>query len=169
MTTIPTGGCILQFCSTNPNFTHEWLLSGRADWNIGSNDKAFLRVGYDHGVQATFTDTINPVFNGVSDQPQWQGQFMETHVFNSTLVNQFILSGAWYSAIFTNPDRTAALAAFPTALYWLDGAYTAVGRALYDWPQGRNVTQYQISDDLSKNFGKPNDQGRNQVPPQRCE
>jgi hypothetical protein len=150
---VPADGCILQFRSTNPNFTHEWLLSGRVDWNIGSKDKAFLRVGYDHGVQATFTDTINSVFNGVSDQPQWQGQFQETHVFNSTLVNQLIVSGAWYSAIFNNPDRTAALNAFPTALYWLDGAYTAVGRALYDWPQGRNVTQYQISDDLSKTFG----------------
>ena len=25
-----------------------------------------------------------------------------------------------------------------------------MGNALYDWPQGRNVTQYQIGDDLSK-------------------
>ena len=151
--TVPEGGCINTFRATNPNFTHEWLISGRVDWNISSKDKAFMRVGYDHGLQATFTDTINPVFNGQSDQPQWQGQFQETHVFNSTLVNQFILSGAWYSAIFTNPDRAAALAAFPTAVYWLDGAYTAVGRAMYDWPQGRNVTQYQISDDLSKTLG----------------
>ena len=108
--------CALQFQSTNPNFTHEWLLSGRVDWNIGSNDRSFLRVGYDHGLQATYTNVISPLFNAQSDQPQWQGQFNETHTFSSTLVNQFIVSGAWYSAIFTNADRTASLAAFPTTV-----------------------------------------------------
>jgi hypothetical protein len=142
--------CALAFQSTIPNFTHEWTLSGRVDYNIGSNDRLFLRVGYDHGLQATATSVISPLFNLQSDQPQWQGQLNETHTFSSTLANQFILSGAWYSAIFTEADRTAALAAFPTTLSWRDGTFSSMGGDLDDAPQGRKVTQYQISDDLSK-------------------
>ena len=143
--------CGLQFQATNPNFTHEGLYSGRVDWNASSNDRVFLRVGYDHGVQATYTNVISPLFNAQSDQPQWQGQANYTHSFSSTLVNQFIISGAWYSAIFTNADRTASLAAFPTTLSFVGPAsLSSMGNALYDWPQGRNVTQYQIGDDLSK-------------------
>ncbi|MFZ0582396.1 MAG: carboxypeptidase regulatory-like domain-containing protein, partial [Candidatus Acidiferrales bacterium] len=143
--------CGLQYQSTNPNFTHEALYSGRVDWNAGSNDRAFLRVGYDHGLQASYTNVISPLFNAESDQPQWQGQFNETHTFSPTLVNQLIVSGAWYSAIFTNSDRAASLAAFPTTLSFVGAAsLSSMGNALYDWPQGRNVTQYQIGDDLSK-------------------
>jgi len=142
--------CILSFRGVNPNFTHEWLLSGRVDYNLSSSDRLFLRTSYDHGLQATFTDTINPLFNAQSDQPQWQAQLNETHTFSSTLVNQFIASFAWYSAIFTNANRTASLAALPTTVTWDDAAFTAAGRALYDWPQGRNVTQYQFGDDVSK-------------------
>ena len=98
-----------------------------------------------------YTNVISPLFNAQSDQPQWQGQSNETHSFSPTLVNQFIVSGAWYSAIFTNSDRTASLAAFPTTLSFVGPAsLSSMGNALYDWPQGRNVTQYQIGDDLSK-------------------
>jgi len=142
--------CAEAFTSTAGNFTHEWTLSGRVDWNITSNDKMFLRVAYDHGLQATYTNVISPLFNAQSDQPQWQGQMMETHVFGGSMVNQFILSGAWYSALFNNANREASLAAFPTTVTFEDGTLSSMGNALYDWPQGRNVTQYQISDDLSK-------------------
>jgi len=145
--------CALTFRSQNGNFTHEYTVSGRVDYNVGSKDKTFLRVGYDHGLQATFTDVINPVFNLASDQPQWQGQLMETHTFSSTTVNQLIVSGAWYGAVFVEPNRAAALAAFPTTVSWRDGAFSRVGNELDNSPQGRNVTQYQISDDLSKTIG----------------
>jgi hypothetical protein len=149
----PAAGCVNQFRAVDSNFTHEWTISGRLDYNLGSNDRAFFRVGYDHGLQATYTDPINPLFNGASDQPQWQSQFNETHTFSSTLVNQFIASLAWYSAIFNNPDRNASLALFPTTVRWDDGAFNRMGGINYDWPQGRRVTQYQFGDDLSKTLG----------------
>ncbi len=146
-----------------PNFTHEWLLSGRVDYNLTNNDRLFLRVGYDHGLQATYTNVISPIFNAQSDQPQWQSQLNWTHVFTPTLTNQFIASLAWYSAIFTNADRSASLAAFPTTLTFeadprgvtptgdfTGSSLSSMGNALYDWPQGRNVTQYQFGDDVSK-------------------
>jgi hypothetical protein len=143
--------CALQFQSTAPNFTHEWLLSGRVDLNATNNDRLFLRVGYDHGLQATYTNVVSPLFNAQSDQPQWQSQVNWTHTFSPTLVNQFIGSFAWYSAIFTNADRSASLTAFPTTVSFVGpSSLSSMGNALYDWPQGRNVTQYQFGDDLSK-------------------
>jgi hypothetical protein len=63
--TVSLGGsaCALQFRSTAGNFTHEWLLTARVDQNIGANDRAYLHFRDDHGLQATYTDPLNSVFN----------------------------------------------------------------------------------------------------------
>jgi len=98
---------------TAGNFTKEWLLTGRVDQNIGANDRASIHFRTDHGLQATYTDPINSVFNAQSDQPQYEGQLSEIHTFGSNSVNQFILSGSWYSAIFKPQDMTAATAMMP--------------------------------------------------------
>ena len=154
--------CAQSFRSGVGNLTTEWTLSARIDYNYGPNDRVFIRAESDRGNQATYTDPINALFNASSFQPEYQGQLIETHTFNSTTVNQFILSGTWYSAIFTNGNRSGALNAFPTTLYFAgDGSLGAqsgsfpfqVGGGLYDFPQGRNVTQYQIQDDVSKTRG----------------
>jgi hypothetical protein len=161
-TGLPTGTACSQFFQSGlSNLTHEYQVAGRTDWNISNNDRAFVRVLYDHGEQATFTDPINSLFNTASNQPQWQGQLNETHTFGATMTNQFILSGAWYSAIFNNPNRAAALAAFPSTLSFPFGGigWTPLGGGEFDEgdalnPSGRRVTQYQVSDDVSKNFGR---------------
>jgi hypothetical protein len=85
--------CGLQFRSTAGNFTHEWLLSGRVDQNIGNNDRVFVHFRTDHGVQATYTDPLNSVFNAQSDQPQYEGQLNWTHTLNPSSVNQLIAGG----------------------------------------------------------------------------
>lgn len=54
--------CALQFRSTAGNFTHEWLLTGRVDQQIGSSDRAYLHFRTDHGLQATYTDPSQPGF-----------------------------------------------------------------------------------------------------------
>jgi len=150
--------CTQKFQSAVTNLTHEQQFAGRVDYNLTSNDRIFLRILYDHGIQASFTDPINAAFNQVSDQPQWQGQLNETHVFNSTLSNQFILSGAWYKALFDNANRAATLAIFPTTVALGDGTLSNMGGGLFglgdaNIPQGRVVTQYGVTDDLSKTFG----------------
>ena len=43
---------------------------------------------------------------------------LETHVFGGGGVNQFILAGQWYSGVFTAPNISAALAAFPTSVFF---------------------------------------------------
>jgi hypothetical protein len=150
---IGTAACALQFESTASSNTHEWLWALRGDYNIGPNDRAFARFQMDRGVQATYTDSINPVFNAVSNQPEEQAQFEETHTFGGSMVNQFIASGAYYSAIFSAANLGSALSAFPTTMEFDDGSLQTLGGEDNIWPQGRNVTQMQFSDDLSKIIG----------------
>lgn len=145
--------CALQFFSTASNQTNEWLLTGRVDQNIGDNDRMFVHFRTDHGLQATYTDPLNSALNAQSNQPQYEGQLNETHTFGSQMVNQFILSGSWYSAIFSPSSLTAATTAMPFELNFAGGAFYTAGRDLSIWPQGRRVTQYQIVDDLSKVIG----------------
>jgi hypothetical protein len=148
--------CALQFRSTAGNFTHEYMVTGRLDQNLGQRDRLFMHFRTDHGVQASYTDPINPVFNAVSTQPQYEGQLNETHTFGSTSVNQFVASGSWYSAVFAPPDLGAALAVMPFRVSLAGGAFYSLGRDLNLWPQGRNVTQYQILDDFSMQKGNHN-------------
>ncbi len=144
-----TTPCALQFHSTAGNFTHEYLITARLDQNLGSNDRLFAHFRTDHGVQATYTDPINPVFNAVSTQPQYEGQLQENHTFGASMVNQFILSGSWYSAIFSTANLSASTQAMPFRVSLSGGAFYPLGRNLDVWPQGRNVTQYGAVDDLS--------------------
>lgn len=156
--------CALTFRSTAGNFTHEFLTALRIDHHFSDNDQIFGRVQTDHGLQATLTDVISPLFNLQSDQPEYQGQLGWTHIINANQVNEFKASGQWYSAVFTNPSRPAALAAFPTNLQLADGEFSALGggipsasfiatNAVFPSPQGRNVTQYQGIDDYSWTHG----------------
>jgi hypothetical protein len=145
-----TAPCALSLLETPVNFAPEWQLAGRLDWNIGANDRAYLRMQYDVGTQPTNTDPVNVLFNTQSYQPEYQGQFNETHSFGPTLTNQFIMAATWYSAIFKAADQSATLAAFPTTQIINDGALQGIGGINYAFPQGRNVTQIQFGDDVSK-------------------
>jgi hypothetical protein len=152
---LPGGApCALGFRSTAGNLNREWLLTARVDQQIGSQDHAYLHFRTDHGVQATYTDPLNSTFNADSNQPQYEGQLNETHTFSGNAVNQFILAGSWYSAIFKANNMPAATALMPYRLRFAGGTFYDLGRDLNDWPQGRNVSQYQIIDDYSKVFGK---------------
>lgn len=151
--------CALQFQSAIDNQTNEWLLTARVDQNFGSRDRAFIHFRTDHGLQATYTDPLNPIFNALSHQPQYEGQIQETHTFGSNSINQFIVSGSYYSAIFSTANLAASQAVIPYDLAFLGGELQSPGSATgsteySSWPQGRNTTQYQISDDYSWQKGK---------------
>lgn len=141
--------CALQFFSTASAMTNEWMLTARIDQNIGNNDRAFVHFRTDHGLQASYIDPLSSTFNAVSDQPQYEGQFNETHTFGSSAVNQFIFSTSWYSAVFKPSDLSAATSLMPFELDFAGSAFYSLGNLLSIWPQGRNVTQYQIVDDYS--------------------
>lgn len=138
----------------NPkNHLAEVLVTARADFKLSNNDNAFIHFRRDHGVQPTYEDPISSVFNAQSDQPEYDGQLEETHSFSPNVVNQFILSGSWYSAYFLNVNQAAADATFPMGMIFYDGSFSNMGGADYAWPQGRNVTQYQVNDDVSWTHG----------------
>ena len=149
-----TSPCAQFFFSNVSAKTHEQLYSFRVDYNIGAKDTIYGRYQQDKGVQATYTDPISPAFNDISNQPEYQGQINETHFFSGTAVNQVVLSGQWYSAPFSQPNPQAAFQAFPTTLTFSNGLFSNLGGLDYFFPQGRNVTQAQLSDDFSKSFSR---------------
>jgi hypothetical protein len=157
------GACTESFSQSVSSGNKEWLLSGRVDYNLGANDKIFGRVKFDRGVQPTYTDPINPAFNNSSIQPQDEGQLNYTHIFSPTVVNNFIFSDLYYSAVFGNLNPSSALGLFPGNLEFLvDGALTPLGTgsgnpngfaAGFQFPEGRHVEQWQLVDDLSVTRG----------------
>lgn len=136
----------------NPkNHLTETLITARYDQKLGANDNLWIHFKRDHGLQPTFVDPINPAFNADSDQPDYEGQLEETHTFSPNVVNQFLLSGMWYSALFvaTNPALMASTFPYDLGFSYGDGSFTDLGGDEFEWPQGRNVTQYQANDDIS--------------------
>ena len=163
--------CALGFRASARNFTHEMQFAGRVDYIAGPNDRVFVRYQRDMGTQATYTDPINSAFNVQSSQPEDQGQLEWTHAFGPSTANQFLLAGQWYSAVFNTANATGGT--FPTTLGLADGTFFNTagpnpcanppigpgfplllgGRGCVN-PQGRSTTQVQVSDDLSKTFGR---------------
>lgn len=144
-----TAPCANMFQSSVNNLNTEWLLAARVDYNITSTDRVYFRYNTDHGVQATGTDPINPVFDANSVQPSYGGQFGYTKEIGPNMVNQLLLSGSYYVALFNANNLTAALNAFPTTFTFADGLYTNLGGSDNVYPQGRKVRQWQLVDDYS--------------------
>jgi hypothetical protein len=154
-----TDACVGQSFASSPNGNKEWLLSGRVDYNYDDNNKIYGRVKFDRGTQPTYTDPINAAFNEHSIQPQDEGQLNYTHLFSPTVVNNFVGSVLWYSALFNSPNLPAAIAQFPGLFSLNDVGLYPIGQGSGDdpgfsiFPQGRNVTQWQLVDDLSISRG----------------
>ena len=150
--------CTQSWTDSASSGNHEWLLSTRVDYSFSDKDKIFGRVKFDRGVQPTYTDPINPAFDTFSTQPQNEGQLNYTHVFSPTVVNNFIGSVLYYSALFGSINSGApALNLIPGNLAFSDGSLTNLGFGAgqggfangFLFPQGRNVTQWGLVDDLS--------------------
>jgi Carboxypeptidase regulatory-like domain len=152
--------CAVQVQAAASAHTHDAFYAGRFDQNIGNRDKMFVRVEHEHGLQATFTDPFTSAFNVISDQPQWQSNFAETHTFGTDKINSFNTSLLWYSAGFTmaNPSAAAtALTGLPGSTMTLafnDGSLAALNSDNFLMPEGRNITQYQFVDDFSWVHGR---------------
>jgi len=143
--------CAVAFTTSNNQLNTESLLIARLDQNIGQKQRIYLRYEYDWGVQATATSPINPVFSSVSSQPQHAGQLSHSYVITPNLVNSFIGGGSWYTAIFGVQNFQQANTLMPERFSFGDGggnpgAFATVGAT---FPNGRNVGQLQLIDDLS--------------------
>ncbi len=152
----PSNPTVVTFNVNSGNFTKEWLFEGRVDQHFGDKDSLYGTYEMDRGLQATYTDPLNSIFNADSNQPQYSGQFGETHVFTPNITNQFTFALLWYSAVFTNTNLAASKAIVPYSVAWIDGSFNLLGGENFVWPQGRNVTNYQFIDDVSVIKGRNN-------------
>ena len=153
------------YAQTN-NINKEWLFTGRGDWNVSDNHKIYGRYKMDRGSQPTGTSFINPLFSTISIQPEYEGQFNDSYVISPSKTNVFVAAANWYTAFF-GPQNVAAaqcrhFRGIPiptTALTEAEPQQHQDSPSLgvpYYFPQGRNVTQYQLEDDFSWIHGQHN-------------
>jgi outer membrane receptor protein involved in Fe transport len=155
--------CVLSGFAQANNINQEFLFTGRGDWVINDKHKIYGRFKLDHGTQPTATSFINPAFNVISTQPEYEGQFNDSYAISPNLINTVVLAANWYTAFFGPQSVAASQAVLPffgDLDIGADGSGTAqipglsnIGISDGD-PQGRNVTQYQIEEDLSWTRGK---------------
>jgi hypothetical protein len=153
--------CAYAATTNNTQLNTERQYTIRGDYNISNSKKLFARVEADHGLQATGTSPINPAFNSLSNQPSWQGSINHTWVVSPTIVNNFVGSVLWYSALFGVQDFAKTTSLMPEAIAINDGGaggggFPTVGGATYPngFPAGRNVGHIQFTDDVSWNKGR---------------
>ncbi len=149
--------CAVAFGTNNTEINTEQQYTIRVDYNISNSQKFFARLENDHGIQATGTSPINPLYNSVSNQPSWQGSVNHTWVISPTLVNNFVGSVLWYTALFGVADFAKTQALMPDSIAIGDGGangggYATVGAGAF--PNGRNVGHIQFTDDLSWTKGR---------------
>jgi Carboxypeptidase regulatory-like domain len=149
-------GCANQSQRSLTSDDHENLIVVKIDHTIDANNSIWYRFQQDTGLQAAYTDPINPLFNAFSPQPQRTLVIGYTHVFRANLVNQFNPGASWYGSIFAPNDFAQVKQTFPIVLTAgsNQAPFTAIGGNDNTYPQGRNVTQWQVNDNLDWTRGK---------------
>ena len=149
-------GCANQRQASFGNDDTENLIVAKIDHTIDANNTVWYRFQQDTGLQAAYTDPINPIFNSYSPQPQRTLVVGFTHIFRPNLVNQFNPGASWYSSIFEPDNYAQVQKTFPIVLMAgsSDAPFTTIGGNDNTYPQGRNVTQWQINDNLDWTRGK---------------
>ena len=93
-------GCANIRTQSMNNSDSEDLIVLKIDHTIDANNSVWYRFQQDTGLQAAYTDPINPIFNSYSPQPQRTLVIGYTHLFTPNLVNQFNPGASWYSSLF---------------------------------------------------------------------
>ena len=149
-----TAGCANRQSVSHSSDDHEQVQTARIDYNIRQNDTAWFRFQSDTGLQAAYTDPINPLFNATSPQPLYSFAAGHTHVFSQNLVNYFNPAFSWYESLFGPADFQKTLAGFPIVLQG-SGAnpFTPIGGLDNTWVQGRRAARFFINDNLAWSLG----------------
>ena len=147
-------GCANQQSVSHTSDDHEQVQTARVDYNINSNDTAWFRFQSDNGLQAAWTDPINPVFDAISPQPLYSFAAGHTHVFSQSLVNYFNPAFSWYESLFGPSNLQKTLSTFPIVLEG-SGAnpFTPIGGLDNTWIQGRRASRFFINDNLAWSHG----------------
>jgi hypothetical protein len=148
-------GCANRQSVSHSSDDHEQVQTARIDYNISEKNSTWFRLQADTGVQAAYTDPINPLFNAVSPQPLYSFAAGYTHVFSQNLVNYFNPAFSWYASLFGPADFQKALSAFPIVLQGsgANAPFTTVGGLDNTWVQGRRASRFFINDNLAWSHG----------------
>jgi Carboxypeptidase regulatory-like domain len=148
-------GCAKRQSVSHSSDDHEQVQTARIDWNIDSENTAWFRFQADTGLQAAYTDPINPLFDSISPQPQYSFAAGYTHILSPNLVNHFNPGFSWYSSIFAPSDLQKTLSAFPIVLQGsgANAPFTALGGLDNTWVQGRRASRFFINDNLAWSRG----------------
>jgi len=152
----PNGnGCANRRGVSQSSNDHEQVQTVRVDYNINENDTAWFRFQTDAGVQAAYTDPINPLFDSVSPQPLYSFAAGYAHVFSQNVVNYFNPAFSWYESLFGPKDFQKTLSAFPIVLQGsgANAPFTTIGGLDNNWIQGRRATRFFINDNLAWSHG----------------
>ncbi len=150
-----TQACAAKFQATPTSLASEWILAFKIDQRLGDHDTAYFRYKQDHGLQPTSISPINPSFDANSDQPSWDTQVNETHIFGPRAANSFMATLSYYQALFSQSEPLASNT-FPYDIQ-TSGTVPFTGlQSAADFPQGRNITQYQFIDDYTLTVGRHN-------------
>jgi len=148
----PNGnGCANRQSVSHSSDDHEQVQTLRLDYNISEKNTAWLRLQADTGLQAAYTDPINPLFDAISPQPLYSFAGGYTHVFSQNLVNYFNPAFSWYESLFGPSDLQKTLAAFPIVLQGsgANAPFTTLGGLDNTWVQGRRATRFFLNDNLA--------------------
>jgi len=148
-------GCANRQSVSHSSDDHEQVQTARIDYNIGVNDTAWFRFQADTGLQAAFTDPINPLFDAGSPQPLYSFAAGYTHVFSQRVVNYFNPAFSWYESLFGPSDFQKTVAALPIVLQGsgANAPFTTIGGLDNTWVQGRRASRFFINDNLSWSHG----------------
>ncbi len=152
----PSGnGCANRQSVSHSSDDHEQVQTARIDYNISPDDTAWFRFQADNGLQAAYTDPINPLFNAISPQPLYSFAAGYTHVFSQNLVNYFNPAFSWYESLFAPGDFQKTLAAFPIVLQGsgANAPFTTIGGLDNTWVQGRRAGRLFLNDNLAWSHG----------------
>jgi len=148
-------GCVNRQSISHSSSDHEQVQTVRIDYNINQKDSTWFRFQTDNGLQAAYTDPINPLFNALSPQPLYSFAAGYTQVFSQNLVNYFNPAFSWYGSLFGPGDFEKTLAAFPIVLEGsgANAPFTKVGGLDNTWIQGRRASRVFINDNLAWSHG----------------
>ncbi len=148
-------GCANRQSISHSSDDHEQVQTARIDYNVNEKNVAWFRFQADTGLQAAWTDPINPLFDAISPQPLYSFAAGYTHVFSQRLVNYFNPAFSWYESLFAPSDFQKTLSAFPIVLQGsgANAPFTTVGGLDNTWLQGRRASRFFINDNLAWSHG----------------
>ena len=148
-------GCANRQSVSHSSTDHEQVQTLRFDYNINPKDTTWFRFQADTGVQAAYTDPINPLFDAVSPQPLYSFAAGYTHVFSQNLVNYFNPAFSWYESLFGPNNFQKTLSTFPIVLQGsgANAPFTTIGGLNNTWIQGRRASRFFINDNLAWSHG----------------